>query len=1209
MTQTPEADTKQATHLLTIQRDLGYRLSATDNLEKALSYALHAFMKTRIPDACAIYHLNYEQDAGDVIVQKGFSDEYASLISHFSLQSPQMQAIAKGKIIYTSHQEFIKSLEVPFGAIRKEECLQAIGIIPIVYHESVLAAIYIASKTASLFSDQDRLSLETITHLVSGTFVRIHTQEEKTNELKKSEQKLHNRLAYESALNNFSNMLINKTQKPSGHMEKALEFIREVSNADRAYIFENFIDTKDGLCMRQIHEKTAPGVTRQFDNPVLQHIPYKSGAMRWKEYLSKKKIIHGIVKNFPRSERVILEPEDIKSILIVPIFQGNQWYGFIGFDNTSTQTLWKEEDVNLLRQAANTLGLYFQQQQSQADLVYEKERFQTILDHIPVMITYYDPHAQFELVNKEFTKLIGWKPDEVNKIDLMAKCFPDKEYRNELIDFMMSGTKLWKDITMTKKDGSLLETSWSNVKLSNGKQIGIGLDNTEKKRAQLELQESERRYRTVAENFPNGAIFFFNNKYEYIFVDGKALKQFGWSKDTFIGKKIGEALPEDIVKQVMPYAKKIMKGEEVTYTIHIQDRVFINYGAPIQTEGDNVTEGLVIVEDITDIMQTHQEMKESEQFLQTLIDTMPNPMFYKDADGVYLGCNRAFEQFLGIDRQRIIGHTVYDVASHELADVYHTADLSLIHKKGKQKYEADVQTAEGTRHVIFNKATFPNADGKGAGGMVGIIIDITERKKIEDMLRQYEKAVQQSPASIVITDIEGNIQYVNPAFCKISGYTSEEALGNNPRVLKSGKQSEEFYKNLWDTILAGKLWQGEFENKKKNGERYWETAQISPLTDETGRITNFIAVKKDITEKKLYESKMFEEKEKLRHILQSIGDGVFVIDKDKKIVLANKTTTDLSEYSEEELIGSPLSDKLQFIVERTGKPYTHFIDLVYKDGVNHNMNYDTMLVSKSGKHIPVKDSAAPIKNNNGDTIGCVVVFRDISEEYELNKLKTDFVTVTSHQLRTPLTGVKWNLELLLEEADELNSDHRTILSQLFENNERLISMVNQLLSISEIEDEQRSKGPKSTFSLPKLISEIKPSIQSPMSRKSITLVSDIPDGIKITAPRESYKKAINNILDNAVRYAFPHTQVTLSYEVTDIGQVLFITNHGFGILEEDKNKVFTKFFRSKEAMKQETEGNGLGLYIAKSLVEAQGGSITFKSEENKTTTFIITVPR
>ena len=142
--------------------------------------------------------------------------------------------------------------------------------------------------------------------------------------------------------------------------------------------------------------------------------------------------------------------------------------------------------------------------------------------------------------------------------------------------------------------------------------------------------------------------------------------------------------------------------------------------------------------------------------------------------------------------------------------------------------------------------------------------DLSKEIQLETELYNCSQAIEQSPVSVVITDVHGDITYVNPKFTRVTGYTYDEAIGANPRILKSGKQSAEFYTEMWSTILNGKEWRGEFHNKKKNGESYWEDALISPIIDKNGIVTNFIAVKEDITEKKLALEALHASEEKLR---------------------------------------------------------------------------------------------------------------------------------------------------------------------------------------------------------------------------------------------------------------------------------------------------------------------------------------------------------
>jgi PAS domain S-box-containing protein len=145
---------------------------------------------------------------------------------------------------------------------------------------------------------------------------------------------------------------------------------------------------------------------------------------------------------------------------------------------------------------------------------------------------------------------------------------------------------------------------------------------------------------------------------------------------------------------------------------------------------------------------------------------------------------------------------------------------------------------------------------------MGVSRDITERVNYENELRKLSSAVEQSPVSILISNLSGDIEYVNPTFTKVTGYTFDEVKGKNPRILSSGETPSEGYKKLWETIISGKTWQGEFHNKKKNGELFWEFASISPIKDVKGMTTNFIAIKEDITERKIAQMELIAAKEK-----------------------------------------------------------------------------------------------------------------------------------------------------------------------------------------------------------------------------------------------------------------------------------------------------------------------------------------------------------
>ncbi len=381
---------------------------------------------------------------------------------------------------------------------------------------------------------------------------------------------------------------------------------------------------------------------------------------------------------------------------------------------------------------------------------------------------------------------------------------------------------------------------------------------------------------------------------------------------------------------------------------------------------------LAVFDDITDRKQAEASLRSLLDFRQTLIDSIPNPVFYKDVEGKYIGCNEAFAALVGLPKEDVVGRSVFEVVPKDLADLWREKDLELFDGPHVQVFECTLARPDGTeRSLVFHKAPIFDADGALAG-LIGVVMDITDRLRAEEALRQSEEwyralvensfdgifiqrgpkiifanshlydmlgysqgelegldhwviyhpeyqeitreravarmrgedivpqyevklqrrdgstfdgeisaravkvkgepgvqvwvrdvskrkrteeaqrrlatAVEQSAEAIVVSDTTGNIQWVNPAFERITGYTREEVIGQNSSILKSGEHDEIFYRNLWETIKRGQVWKGRFINKRKDGSLYHEDSTISPVLDSRGKIINFVAVKRDITE-------------------------------------------------------------------------------------------------------------------------------------------------------------------------------------------------------------------------------------------------------------------------------------------------------------------------------------------------------------------------
>ncbi|MCO6472587.1 MAG: PAS domain S-box protein, partial [Melioribacteraceae bacterium] len=252
----------------------------------------------------------------------------------------------------------------------------------------------------------------------------------------------------------------------------------------------------------------------------------------------------------------------------------------------------------------------------------------------------------------------------------------------------------------------------------------------------------------------------------------------------------------------------------------------------------------------------------SELKYKNIIDYSPIGIYQSGLNGEVIFANNRFAKILGYDSPDEV------IKLNFMKDIYANPGIRdmLIDqiKNGNTRYELELHWKKKNGKKIWVRNTIRvNRDADGnILNFEGFIQDISLWKKYETELIKLSKAVEQSSAAIIITDPNGNIEYVNKSFTTITGYSFEEVRNKNPRILKSGKQNDAFYKNLWETILSRKDWKGELQNRRKNGELYWESSIITPITNEKGEIINFVAIKEDISEKKKMIKDLIEAKEK-----------------------------------------------------------------------------------------------------------------------------------------------------------------------------------------------------------------------------------------------------------------------------------------------------------------------------------------------------------
>ncbi|MCX6305727.1 MAG: PAS domain S-box protein [Bacteroidetes bacterium] len=317
-----------------------------------------------------------------------------------------------------------------------------------------------------------------------------------------------------------------------------------------------------------------------------------------------------------------------------------------------------------------------------------------------------------------------------------------------------------------------------------------------------------------------------------------------------------------------------------------------------------------------------------------------------------------------------------EISSQELRDAFlkHKHDAETQKKTINKIKEAIFTLSPSDQNGIDQSETASSDSSYLFDSLINLI---EERNRAEENILKLSKAVEQNPASIVITDINGNIEYVNPKFCDLTGYTKEEAIGNNPRMLKSDSTPKEYFTELWGTILAGKEWRGELQNTKKNGELYWESALISPIINDQGKITHFIAIKEDITQRRRAEEERIRQAGLITSLLDSIPDIVFFKDVTGVYLGCNLPFA--------ELVGKPKNE----IIGKTG--YDLFsrdkADLFKQD--DNNMlrlktpcHIEEWITYPDGRKLLIDTLKTPYWASDGSLIGILGISRDITKRKE-----------------------------------------------------------------------------------------------------------------------------------------------------------------------------------------------------------------------------------
>ncbi len=492
-------------------------------------------------------------------------------------------------------------------------------------------------------------------------------------------------------------------------------------------------------------------------------------------------------------------------------------------------------------------------------------------------------------------------------------------------------------------------------------------------------------------------------------------------------------------------------------------------------------------------------------------------------------------------------------------------------------------------------------------------------KKIKELLEDlaYLESYAQDlfsflPLPIFYLSPRGVILEANPATEKISGLKSYELVGESIEIF-FGKKTQE----ILDLLKKEKLIEAKeytfFDKKKRpipvslfaqprKRERetvgyfvgIYDLSQIKKVEEELKKAQ--LALLNMLEDTEQARKRAEEEKEKTLAIISNFSDGLLFFDQQKRLILINPQAQKFFDLSAREVEGKSLEQLLK--IEKL-KP---LIELLKKEEEVYRQELTLR------ENLILEATSLPILRER-KKIGELLILHDVTREKRIERMKTEFVSIAAHQLRTPLSAIKWTLRMFLDgDLGEITEEQREFLAKTYKSNERMIILINDLLNVTRIEEGRYLYRPVFVNFLD-LVQSVINLFKEEIKNKKIQFKLIKPKKIlRVKVDQEKMRVAIQNLIDNALRYTLPGGKVTVEIKCAKMELEFSVKDSGVGIPQDQQDRVFTKFFRGANVIRMETEGSGLGLFITKNIIEAHRGRIWFKSKENVGSTFYFTLP-
>ncbi len=677
-----------------------------------------------------------------------------------------------------------------------------------------------------------------------------------------------------------------------------------------------------------------------------------------------------------------------------------------------------------------------------------------------------------------------------------------------------------------------------------------------------------------------------------IFVNKAFENTYGYKKKELMGKHISILRPEED----QPEAKEILpettrggwKGELINKRKNGELFPIALITSIVENEKKEEIALIGIARDITLEKISESKIRESEEKFRLIAESSIAGV-YIIQDNIFLYVSPAFKQIFGYEIEEIerkLGPK--DLTVPEDREIV-AANVRKRINEGVPSIQYEFRGLRKDGGRIFVEVFGSRTIYQGKPAIIGTLIDRTNRAKALQQTEKLSRVVEQSPASVVITNPFGNIEYVNGTFCKSTGYNLEEVIGKNPRIFKSDYHNNKFYEDMWDTLLSGKNWEGEILNKKKNGELYWESVLISPMVNDKGDLTNFIAIKSDITEKKKNEASL----NLLRTLAEHSNDAIEILDPNNgQFLNCNKKAYEDLGYTREEFLSLSLLDIDPKLDKKT---FPETVKMIRKTG---SLLIETIHRQKSGYTFPVEVNITYVKL---DQEYIIAVVRDITRrkksEQEIRRLNRVYAVLSN--INQAIVRIKDKQKLLDEACRIAVEDGKLIMSWIglinSENDEFQVAASNGIIE-GYIEEAiiPNKRIPAGFKSIKNIINEGKVLITNDIEKLDLDVFWREPAlkrGYKslVVIPIKVLNKAIGNfsLYSDEINF-FEEKEIVLLEEIcSDISFALETME-----VEKEKMLAIEKVRQSEEKYRNLVDNALLGVYES-----SITGEILFANEQ------------